>query len=327
MKALVYFDHPRPLWRIPAEVFQRMCDAIDGVDITQAKSKEEFSALLPDAEVLYAWRLNSEQLAAARRLRWFHAGSSGVGSLLFEEMVAHPCIMTNSRGCATIPVAEHAVGMMILLSRKFLDCFRFQQQRQWGRRELWDQHDEIRELSGATLGILGLGSIGLAVARRARGFDMRVIGVKRCGDEIPEGVEKVYHLEQLPKVLEASDFLVVCLPLTEATYDLLDESSFRVMKPSAFIINVGRGKIVHEPSLITALQRGQIAGAALDVFHDEPLSQESQLYELDNVFITPHVSSVSPLYWERATDIFLENLQRYRSGKALRNIVEKGAGY
>ena len=228
---------------------------------------------------------------------------------------------------------------MLAWSRRLPKMLYYQQRREWpqGRWALFAS----QELRGATLGIVGYGSIGREVGRIGKCFGMRVVAAKRSvneardtgyklpgtGDPEAQMPDRIYPPERLREMLAECDFVVISLPLTSETRGLIGEEELQAMKPTAYLVNVSRGGIVNEPALIKALQEGWIAGAGLDVFEMEPLPPDSPLYDLDNVILSPHVAGFSPHYDERASDLFAENLRRYLAGEELLNLVDKKAGY
>lgn len=272
------------------------------------------------AEILVGWNIPREAVQRAAGLKWIHSTAAGVDQLLYPEIRARGIILTASMGIHH-QLVEHIFAFLLALERRLHVALRLQLQRKWNRaRTVGD------ELAGKTLGILGLGTIGQQLVRKAQAFDMRVIGTKRTPTAIP-GVDRVLPPDGLPQVLRESDAIVVALPLTPQTRGLIGERELQMMKPSAWFINVGRGPIVHEAALIQALRAGKIAGAALDVFEHEPLRSDSPLYDLENVILTPHVSGASPRYMDRAVPLFCENLARYLRGAPLRNLVDPERGY
>ncbi len=184
----------------------------------------------------------------------------------------------------------------------------------------------LDELAGKTLGIIGLGSIGMEIARKGKCFGMNVIGIKKTHENV-RWVDEVYTPENLDIVLGESDYLVLCVPATDETKNLIGERELKKMKISAYLINIARGDVIDENALIRALKEKWIAGAAIDVTREEPLSPDSPLWELDNLIITPHVAGSSPYYWDRAVDIFVENLKRFFQGEELINVVDWDRGY
>lgn len=278
-------------------------------------------SLAPEAEVMVGWNLPREAIARAPNLRWIHSTAAGVDQLLFPEVLERDILVTTSSGIHAIPLCEHVFAMMLALSRRLHSAIRQQIHRRWDRRGCVGG-----ELGGGTLGILGLGHIGAELAKRAAAFEMRVIGIKRTPSPVPY-VERVLPPEGLDEVLAESDAVVIALPLTPQTRGLIGERELRLMKPTAFLINVGRGPIVQEQALLRALREGWIAGAALDVFEREPLPPDSPFYDLENVILTPHVAGTSPRYMDRAIPLFCENLARYLRGETLLNVVDKERGY
>ncbi len=278
-------------------------------------------ALAPTAEIMVGWNIPREAVQHAPRLRWIHSTGAGVDRLLFPEILGREVLLTTSSGIHHWLI-EHVLAVMLALSRRLHLTMRNQIQHRWER----GPRIEGGEIAGQTLGILGLGSIGTELAGKAYALGMRVIGTKRTPAPIP-GVQRVLPPEGLTEVLREADVVVVALPLTPATRGVIGEPELRTMKPTAVLINIGRGPIVQERVLIQALQERWIAGAALDVFEKEPLPAESPLYDLENVIITPHVSGASPHYMDRAVPLFCENLAAYLQGRPLRNMVDKGRGY
>jgi len=270
---------------------------------------------------MLGWNVPREAVQAAPRLRWVHSTGAGVERLLFPEILNGEILLTSSSGMHH-ELIEHVLAVVLAFNRRLHIAVRHQIRHRWERRI----GDEITEIAGQMLGILGLGAIGTELAPKARALGMRVIGTKRTPAPIP-GVERVLPPEGLPDVLRASDAVVIALPLTAATRGLIGEPELRTMKPTALLVNIGRGPIVQEQVLIRALQERWIAGAALDVFEQEPLAADSPLYDLENVIVTPHVAGASPVYMDRAVPIFTQNLTAYLQGKPLRNLVDKTRGY
>lgn len=290
-----------------------------GIRVTVAEGSHGITRA-SSAEIMMGWRIPQEAIQQAPGLKWIHASAAGVDGLLYPEILQREIIVTTSSGIHQ-SLVEHVFAFMLALERKVHVAMRHQMQRRW------DRSDTVGgELRGKTLGILGLGTIGQEIARKAAAFDMRVIGTRYTRAPIP-GVEKVFPPDGLPEVLRESDVIAVVLPLTAQTRGLIGEREFRMMKPTALFINVGRGPLVQEPALVRALRDGWIAAAGLDVFEHEPLPGDSPLYDLSNVIITPQVSGASPHYMDRAVALFCENLRRYLRGERLVNVVDKERGY
>jgi phosphoglycerate dehydrogenase-like enzyme len=275
---------------------------------------------VPTAEIIVGWNIPREAVQCASRLKWIHSTAAGVDQLLYPEIRERGITITASMGIHQ-PLVEHVFAFLLALERRLHVAMRQQFQRKWDR-----AHTVGDEVAGKTLGILGLGTIGKQLVRKAQAFDMHVIGTKRTPTSIP-GVDRVLPPEGLPEVLHGSDAVVVALPLTPQTRGLLGERELQMMKSTAWLINVGRGPIVQEAPLVRTLRAGRIAGAALDVFEHEPLRPDSPLYELENVILTPHVSGASPRYMDRAVPLFCDNLARYLRGAPLRNLVDPERGY
>jgi phosphoglycerate dehydrogenase-like enzyme len=217
--------------------------------------------------------------------------------------------------------------MMIILARKLHDAYRFQLEGKWPRKEMFQLYPTFSELYEQTAGVIGLGDIGLAVAERVKALGMRVIATKRTVGSPPPCVDELLGPEGLPYLLQHSDFVVIAAPLTSETQGLIGEKELRMMKPTAYIFNVGRGPIIQEAVLIRALKEGWIAGAGLDVTEVEPLPLESELLRLPNVFLTPHCSGLRSNYWTHAVALFKPNLAKFLRGEPLDKVVDKRSGY
>jgi phosphoglycerate dehydrogenase-like enzyme len=311
--------------------------------IVRAGSKEELRERAPEAEVLFSWAPGEELVRAATRLRWIHAPAAGIGAFLTPSVLARRIVLTNSRGVHAIPIAEHTLGMLVALARDFRLAVLDQSAGKLDRERWWIGSGRPVDLRGRTLGLFGYGAIGREIARRARAFGMRVIAVRRHPESAPAwdpallaaldlpaeepALDRVFGPAELTAMLGEADAVVVAAALTPETEGVLDAAAFRVMKRGAWLLNIARGKIVRERDLIEALRAGQVGAAALDVFETEPLSPESELYTLENVILTPHVSGNSNHFWDRAMALFRENLRRDLAGRPLLNRVDLTRGY
>jgi phosphoglycerate dehydrogenase-like enzyme len=290
--------------------------------------KESFKFVLAevaDAEVLLGWQINAEVLAKAKNLRWFHVPFAGVNRLIegCPELKTGDIIMTNGSGTMSPPMADAIMGYIIMFNRQFLKHFRNQQKHVW--EEGFDF--EMYELSTQTLGIVGYGAIGKDVAIRAKPFGLRIIATKNnTAGAYPE-LDEVMPSSDLPKLLAESDYVLISAPLTPETHGLIGKKELEMMKPTAIIMNVGRGPIIKQAELIEALRENKIGGAALDVTDPEPLPADSPLWDMENVFITPHAIPASNRVPLRMVELFISNLKAYLNNQPLKNVVDVNKGY
>lgn len=281
---------------------------------------------IPDADILVG-SLRPQQLALATKLQWIHSFAAGVAPLMFPELRASEIVITNASSVHCIPIAQHILGALIALARRFPDCLRYQQQSRWAAQELWSAGVRPRELRHEVVLFIGFGAIGQETAKLLRPFEMRVWAVTRSGRARSELAERVFPAEELHKALPEADYVVVAAPETPETRGIMGEAEFGRMKSSAYFVNVARGSMIDEADLVSALERRAIAGAALDVTSTEPLPPDSPLWKLDNVLITPHVSGITEHVWERQEELLVENLERWFSGRELLNRVDPARGY
>jgi phosphoglycerate dehydrogenase-like enzyme len=280
-------------------------------------------AHISEADVFYGGRLSSEQFARASRLKWIHVPWAGVNTLLATQGIAgSDVVITNSSGIMADSVADHTIAMILMLTRDLASQVRAQEIGEWIRYETESPKRQI--LRGRTLGILGYGAIGRAVATRARAFGMRVVATKRTVAETPAELDAVYPSDAIDELLSVSDVVVISLPLTPDTSGLFDRKRLSRMKHGAHLINIARGAIVVEADLIDALRDGRIAAAALDVFETEPLPSGSSLWSMPNVIVTPHSSGGFMGFGDASADLFIENLRRWHRGEELLNVVTDG---
>jgi len=255
-------------------------------------------------------------------LKWAQLASAGVDRVLKSTAVMkRDVILTNASGVHAIPISEHILSFMFAFARNLPRHMRSQVAGKWERLA------EIKELEGTTVGLIGVGKIGEKTAEKAKALNMKVLGVRRNPQRTSSFVDRMYGPEGLHKVLARSDWVVVAAVGTAETHGLIGEPELAVMKKSAVVINIARGSVIQEKALIQALQENRIAGAGLDVFEKEPLSESSPLWQMPNVIITPHVAGGTPHYVDRLIDIFVENLKRYQAGDPLINVVDKELGY
>ena len=258
----------------------------------------------------------------APHLRWIQLTSAGADRLLSSGFIESGIAVTTVSGLHATPIGEYVLCVMLMFAKGAPGFLRAQSRHEWLRYM-------PRELRGATVGIVGMGHIGEEVARLAKAFGCRVVATRRSvtaatSDEL---ADELLPPAQLTRLLERSDYVVLAVPLTPETRGMIGAAELRAMKADAVLVNIARGPVVDEPALVDALREHRIAGAALDVFEREPLPEDSPLWDLDNVVISPHVSGGTEIYNQRAVDIFADNLRRYLAGEPLRNVVDPARGY
>ncbi|SRR6266852_3485231 len=328
MKLLILIHHRFDLWNVPSWFTEKLSAEFPEVQVVCLNSYDGAEQHLRDAEIVFTISLHPEQFSVARQLRWIHAPTAAVHQLLFPEIVKSDVILTNSTDVHGPVVAEHVIALIFALAKKIPQAVAFQQKAVWGQEAIWNEGPRPREIADATVGLIGLGGIGREVARKAAALGMRVIAVREHPEKgTPEGVIEVFSPAQLDVILGQADYVVVAAPLIPATEGLINAARLAVMKPDAYLINVGRGRQVDEAALAEALRSRRIAGAALDVFDKEPLPAESALWGLENLLITPHTAGLTEKLWHRHYELFSENLRRYLGHEPLRFVVDKQRGY
>jgi phosphoglycerate dehydrogenase-like enzyme len=320
-KILISFD-------LPSIYVEQIRNVSPNIDVVESKDKKEALQLIEDGDILYAGFFSKELFLAAKRLKWIQTSGAGVEGFLFPEVVNSQVIVTNAGGVHPTPVSEHVIGMMLCFCRKLHVFIRNQTEKKWERAESWTSTEQIWELSGKTLGIIGLGRIGTEIATKAKCLGMKVIATKRDPSHTPmTSVDRLIRSADLSELLAESDFTVLSLPLTKETQGMIGEAQLKSMKRTGILINVSRGKIIQEDKLIEALKQGWIAGAGLDTFENEPLPEKSELWNFKNVIITPHIAGLTPYYMERLTNIFCDNLNHFIRNEPMINVVDKTHGY
>lgn len=304
----------------------RIRAAAPGARIVSVSTEGLADGPLEDVEVLLRGWLSADAfdrvLVRAPRLRWVHSASAGVERVLTPAGRQRGLVITNARGVFSDPIAEYVLMMILAVSRRLPQLLELQRERTW-------QPLEGAELRDVTVGIVGMGSIGRAVAALATAFGCRVVATRRRtegADDGPPGV-RVLGPDGLDELLADSDFVVLAAPLTAETESMIDGDALHRMKPGAWLINVARGRLVDERALIRALREGPLGGAVLDTFRDEPLPSSSPFYELPNVVVTPHTAWSTGRVLDRSVELFCENLRRFSAGEPLRNAVDPVAGY
>ena len=297
--------------------FARLVRTSRRVSLRVAQNLDEAARHVADADVLYAWKFPPSLYARAGRLRWLQVMGAGVDSALVPELPAGVTV-TRAPGVFGPWMAEYVVGWCAWVTQRMATYRAAQRERRWIPSVLPDR------LGGKTLALVGLGDIGRVIARAAHALGMRVVGVTRSGRPTP-AAHRVYPTGQLARALAEADFVVVVVPLTEATRGLLGARELRAMRPTAWLLNIARGPVVDEAALLEALAARRIGGAVLDVFAEEPLPPAHPLWALDNIVITPHIAG--PSLPEEIAPVFNDNLARYLSGRRLRHVVDRARGY
>lgn len=315
------------IWTAPPEMADRIRARWPEMRVVHLPDYDNLGRELADADIFAGFTVRPEQFALARKLKWIHSTAAAVTQLMYPQLRKSGIEVTNASGIHSIPMSEHILGTLIALARHFPDCFRYQQKSQWAPQEWWDSPVRPRELHGQIILLIGFGAIGRAVARVVRPLGMRVWAVTRSGTGDAELAEKILPVSQLDEALSQADFVVLAAPETPETNEMMAAPQFARMKPTAYFLNVARGSLIDEGALIAALGQHMIAGAAIDVASEEPLPPESPLWKAENLLITPHVSAISDRLWERQTDLMLENLDRWFSGRELVNRVDLVRGY
>lgn len=328
MKLLVVVHHRFDLWNVPVWFGTRLQADFPQLESALLDSYEGIDQHLRDTEIIFTISLRPEQFSTAKRLRWIHAPTAAVHQFLFPEFVKSDVLLTNSSEVHGPVVAEHVMALIFALAKKIPQAVALQEKHSWGQEAIWREGVHPREIAGATLGLIGIGSIGKRVAAMASTCGMRVIAIRGHVEKgRPEGVSEVFGAAQLDELLHQSDYVVMAAPLIPATTGLMNGDRFHAMKPEAFLINVGRGPQVEEPALVEALRNRVIAGAALDVFDQEPLPENSPLWDAPHLLITPHTAGLTERLWTRHYDLFSENLRRYLTGEPLKFVIDKRRGY
>jgi phosphoglycerate dehydrogenase-like enzyme len=326
------FDRSMP--RADREILRQISLVSPGINVRDASplvaaelrgdtsAKENLDVLLAGAEVIYGLIPPRDLLTRAPHLKWIQMMSAGVDRLRDTEIWRSGLMITGVSGIHATPIGEFVLELMLMFAKKAPECFQMKQKREWRR-------FMPTVLRGKTAGIVGLGHIGRETARLSKAFGMKVIATRRSTKKTGRAryVDRLMPADELPGLLAESDFVVICVPLTKETYRLIGEKELKLMKPTAYIINIARGGIIDEEALIRALDGKQIAGAGLDVTATEPLPAGSRLWGYDNVILSPHVSGGMEDYVGRATELFCENLRRYLAGKRMQNVIDRKRGY
>jgi len=310
--------------------------AAGDVSVVNLDDVDEVVREIVDADAFFG-KLTPEMLRESTRLRWVQSPTASLEHYLFPALVEHPCTLTNMRGLFGTVIAEHVLGYMLCFARNLHLYLRQQIEAKWspiggesarssfaaGPGIVSSMDRAHLELRDCTLGIVGCGAIGAMIAQRAAAFEMHVVAVDPYPAEAPPGIAEVWSLDRFDELLAVSDFVVIAAPHTPSTEGLFGRGQFQTMKPTSYLINIGRGAIVKLDDLVESLNAGEIAGAALDVFEVEPLPADHPLWKMENVIVTPHVAACSVNIAPRHLEVLLENIRRFVDGKELLNRVSK----
>lgn len=311
---------------------ERISKAAPGSRLVSVSLEGLADGPLDDVEVLLRGPLPAavfdRLLARCPQLTWVHSATAGVDRVLTPAAAERQLVITNARGVFSDPIAEYVMMMVLAVNRRLVQLLELQ------REHTWQPLDAI-EMRDVTIGIVGFGSIGRAISRRASAFGCRVVTTRRRGaeaaeaegDDPPGDGVTILQADALPELLAQSDFVVLALPLTPDTEDLVDGPMLAQMKRGSWLINVARGQLVDERALVRALREGPMRGAVLDTLRSEPLGPDSPLYDVPNLIVTPHTSWTSGRVLDRSIELFCENLARYQTGEPLHNAVDRARGY
>ena len=315
------------------ERFDRMLELIKGIvhddqiDYVYCPNQKVLAEQIVDADIAVCFSISPDVFSKAQKLSWLHFGSDGIDHTWFYGLQVKDVLITHAENITTIPVAESVFGLLLYLNKQYSMVQKFRQTREWMQ---WQIAANIRILHGQTLGIIGTGQIGLQIAKLAKAFGMRTLGLKRQiteKDQHLANFDQIFPKSRLHQLLAVSDSVVLAIPATDETNGMFGSLEFKAMKPSAYLINVARGSIVNEAALIHALESKQIAGAAIDVYDTEPLPPGSPLFKIPNLYMTPHTAGNYPAYVDAATVDFAQKLKGYLLGQPLTGIIDKSRGY
>jgi phosphoglycerate dehydrogenase-like enzyme len=327
MKVLISIQQPVTQWQIPAESVASLRTRFPQINFVHATTPEQRAEGLKDCELAYTWILNAGELAQAPKLKWVHTSAVAVETLCLPELFARSIAVSNTRGVQAIPIAEHVMAVVLALAKQMPFVLDHQRQARWAQNEFVGERLPWL-LHGRTLGLVGVGTIGSEIARRAEAFGMRVIALRRRPAYGVIGhVERVYGIADLDDFLGQCHVLVIAAPLTPETQGLMGAAQFARLPKGAVVINVGRAKIIDTDALIAALTSGHLGGASLDVFPQEPLPAEHPLWKTPNVILTPHTSGFRRGHWDEVVELYGDNIERWLKGEPLKYRIEPELGY
>lgn len=323
LKVLIWAAHHLEDRPIVDDYIRRVREVFREHYVSEVAGRGAYRGHLEGVEVLVCWGFHPDILKEADSLKWIQFGSAGINHAMTPELLGSAVRLTTQTGLHPVPVAEHALAMMLAVCRRLDVAIANQQHSLWERKSLIPT---VREFQGSWVGVVGMGHIGREVARKARALGANIVATRssQAGpDEADEWVDKA----DLSPLLAKSDFVVIATPLTPATEGMIGSDQIAAMKPGSVLVNIARGSIVDEVALTDALRSGAIGGACLDSFQEEPLPPGSPLWGLPNVLITPHVAGTTPVYGERGAKIVAANLRAYLAGERMPTEYDRTKGY
>jgi phosphoglycerate dehydrogenase-like enzyme len=327
MTILVSIQQHVKQWEIPIEGVHALRQRFPHLTFIHATTPEERAAGLAACDAAFTWILKADELAQAPKLRWLHTSAVAVETLCLPELFARGVAVTNTRGVQSVAIAEHVMAVALGLAKQIPFVLDNQRQSRWAQNEFMGPRLPWL-LKGRTLGLIGVGTIGAEIARRASAFDMTVIALRRRPAYGTSGhVDRVFGQEQLGEFLSRTHVLVVAAPLTPDTLNMLGAAQFAQLPAGAIVINVGRARIVDTDALIAALRSGHLGGASLDVYPQEPLPRDHPLWTTPNVILTPHTSGFRHGHWDEVVDFYGDQIERWLRGEPLKFRVEPELGY
>lgn len=327
MRILIHIQWPVKAWSIPDQHAAALYAAFPDVEFVRVHNIEDAARAIVDVDAAFTPRMTAEMVGSAPKLRWVHSPAAAVEGLLpLEALNAHHITVTNSKGVQAVPIAEHVMGGILMLSRKFDRTLEAQREHKWIQNDLAEDWPWL--LSGQRMTIVGLGTIGIEIAKRAHAFGIHVTGVRRNVDAPkPSFVERVFGPDQLDESITNCDLLVLSAPGVGSTHRMIGAPQIARLNRGAVLVNVARAGIVDDGAMRDALASGQLAGAALDVFEREPLEASDALWSMKNVVLTPHSAGFRSSHWDDVSALFADNLTRFLRGDPLLNEVDLAAGY
>jgi phosphoglycerate dehydrogenase-like enzyme len=327
MKILIFISWPVKAWSIPDAQVDVLRSGFPDIEFLHARTLDEARELVRHADAAFTPFMTAEMVESAKRLQWVHSPAAAVEGLLpLDALGARQITISNSRGIQGVPIAESVMGGLLVLARKYDRTLAAQREHCWIQNGLFDDMPWV--LDGKRMTVVGLGTIGLEIARRANAFGMTVTGVRRDASKpVPACVDRVFGSHELDDALADCDILVLAAPGVAATMGMIGTAQLALLNQGAVVVNVARAALVDQQALLDGLHRGRLGGAVLDVFEKEPLDASSPFWSMPNVVITPHSSGFRSTHWRDVIALYVENLTRYRAGQPLLHLVDAAAGY